>query len=63
MEKVTFNDIFAALKKMKREDPETFFNGLGHSVPVMSSFVGGSYELGILAGVAYTLAQIYKEDD
>lgn len=60
---MTVNEIIAALEGMKTEDPERFYNALGYGdqgAGIMSRFVSGSYELGLVAGALWML-DIFEE--
>jgi len=57
---MTVNEIIVALEKMKAEDPERFYKALGYGdqgAGIMSRFVSGSYELGLVAGALWMQEQ------
>lgn len=55
---MTTEEIIQEFVRIKKEDPKRFYNAMGYGddgVNVMSSFVSGSYELGLVAGAKYAL--------
>lgn len=61
---MTTEEIIQEFDRIKKEDPEYFYHALGCGHYVMSDFVSGSYELGLVAGARYALDHFLnrKED-
>lgn len=55
---MTTQEIIKEFARIKKEEPEKFYKAMGYNddgVNIMSSFVSGSYELGLIVGARYAL--------
>lgn len=62
---MTTGEIIQEFVRIKKEDPKRFYNAMGYGddgVNIMSSFVSGSYELGLVAGAKYALDHMVKAE-
>ena len=55
------DEVIEAFQKVKQEDPQKFYNAMGYGddgINIMHPFIGGSYELGLVAGAMYALEHL-----